>query len=79
MRGCGSEVEVEVPGGKGDGGALRIGDGGDVFFGGAGSFTRFGRRLGWLGFVAMEENLSLGVLRRGAWLLGCGECSGDEE
>lgn len=55
-------MEVEVPGGKGDGGALRIGDGGDVFFGGAGGFTRFSRGLGRLGFVAMEEDLALGVL-----------------
>jgi hypothetical protein len=58
MRGRRGEMEVEVPVGEDDGGALGVGDGGDGLFRSAGELAAMGLVLGV--FVAMEEDLALG-------------------
>jgi hypothetical protein len=59
MRGGRGEMEVEVPVGEDDGGALGVGDGGDCLFRSAGELAGMGLALG-LVFISVEEDLTLG-------------------
>ena len=74
-------MEVEVPGGEEDGGALGVGDGGDGLFGSSLDCGPGGLRLGLI-FAALEEDFAL----RRCWFGGrrccgflCGRKGGNGE